>query len=226
MTFRGAGRELQVEGTCASWYQPGQHLTGSVWDALAVPLAALPADRRDGAALILGLGGGSAARLLRAAAPDLRLVGVEVDLDVIEVARRHMDLDALDVDVVAADAGAYLAASEERFDLILEDCFAGGEDGLEKPRGFPHPGLRAARARLSPGGVLVTDTIHEARETELLLRELFASVVRVEPADCTNQVLVGTDRPLDARALRRAVNADPTLRGALGHLRFRTVVRG
>ena len=35
---RGAGVELRVGGTQASWYQPGHAITGSVWDALASPV--------------------------------------------------------------------------------------------------------------------------------------------------------------------------------------------
>ena len=40
------GRELRVEGTFASWYTPGSHVTRSVWDAIAAPVLALPPRRR------------------------------------------------------------------------------------------------------------------------------------------------------------------------------------
>ena len=70
------GRELRVSGTLASLYRPGQATTGLIWDALAAPLTLLPPDRRQ-AVLILGLGGGSVARVTRALAPQARIVGVE-----------------------------------------------------------------------------------------------------------------------------------------------------
>src|SRR5262245_41530744 len=70
------GRALRVDGTFASWYTPGSALTGSVWDALAAPLCWLPKLRRR-SVLVLGLGAGSAARLVRALAPGARIVGVE-----------------------------------------------------------------------------------------------------------------------------------------------------
>ena len=65
------GRALRINGTFASWYQPGAAATGSVWDALVAPMLLLPSSRRT-RVLILGLGGGSAARLVRALAPSAR----------------------------------------------------------------------------------------------------------------------------------------------------------
>ena len=58
--------------------------------------------------LILGLGGGSAARLVRAVAPEARIVGVEFSAEVLAAARSHFDLDAIGVEVVHADAHAFL----------------------------------------------------------------------------------------------------------------------
>ena len=104
-------RTLRVDGTFASWLRARARLTtGSVWDALAAPLLLLPPARRR-RVLLLGLGGGSAARLVRALAPRARIVGVELDREVLRAARRHFDLDALGVEVVNADAREYPRAS-------------------------------------------------------------------------------------------------------------------
>ena len=86
------GRALRINGTFASWYEPGRASTGSVWDALAAPLLLLPPARRR-SVLILGLGGGSAARVVRALAPRAEIVGVEFDADVVRAAREHFDLE-------------------------------------------------------------------------------------------------------------------------------------
>jgi SAM-dependent methyltransferase len=222
---QGAGRELRVEGTSASWYQPGRLVTGSVWDALAVGLLWLPeARRRD--ALVLGLGGGSAARIVRAIAPAMRIVGVELDPRVIAVSRSDMDLDDLDVEVVEAEALAFLEEHEPRYDLVVEDVFAGGEDGLGKPPGFPDPALHRAAERLRPGGVLVADAIREPMEARRLLSARFERVVEIELGECTNRVFVACDdATLSAKQLRRRVAADPVLSGALYNLKFRTVAR-
>src|SRR5512134_2559785 len=116
------GRELRIDGTFASRYAPGSALAGPVWDALAAPLAWLaPARRRS--VLLLGLGGGSAARVIRALAPRARIVGVEIDPAVVSAARRWFDLDALGVEVVTGDAARFLRATRARFDAVLEDVF-------------------------------------------------------------------------------------------------------
>lgn len=218
---RGGARELRVGGTFASSYRPGRLLTGSVWDALAVPLLALPPERRR-AILMLGLGGGSAARLLRAVAPDARIVGVERDPNVVAAARAHLDLDDLALDVRVADARRVVCDEDALYDLVIEDCFVGGEEGLTKPRWLPEPGIEEIAARLAPGGVLGCDAIHEAGEIGAALSARFRSVVRVELDDCANKVFVATDRRLTARPLRAAVARHPLLSGALDNLRFRT----
>jgi len=76
---RGRRRELYVDGTFASCWEPGRTTTGPVWDALALPLLGLPPRRRR-RVLVLGLAGGSAARLVRALAPRAAITGVELVL--------------------------------------------------------------------------------------------------------------------------------------------------
>ena len=86
---------------------------------LAAGIAALPRRRRR-SVLLLGLGGGSAARVARALAPRARIVGVEIDPSVVRLARRWFDLDALGIEVVVEDARAYLEKCPRRFDAVLE----------------------------------------------------------------------------------------------------------
>ena len=80
-----AGRELWVDGTFASLYRPGRATTGTVWDAIAAPIAWLPPRRRR-RVLLLGLAGGSVARVVRALAPRAEIVGVEFDAAVLAAA--------------------------------------------------------------------------------------------------------------------------------------------
>lgn len=214
--------ELDVDGTFASQYQPGRLLTGSVWDALAAPAVLLaPPERRD--LLLLGLGGGSVARLLRALAPDARIVGVEISPEVVRAAREHLDLDGLGLEIVIASAHDFLAEDRGRYDMIVEDCFVPDAQGeLRKPAFLPLPGLRLAARRLRRAGVLVCDTVHETAEAERALAALLPHGVRITLEECYNQVLVASRRPVDARRLRGLVQREPLLSPALGNLRFRT----
>jgi len=216
------GRELIVDGTFASLLRPGRATTGSVWDAIAAPALALPPARRR-RFLILGLAGGSAARVLRAIAPDCEIVGVEIDREVVDVARRSFELDELGVELVIDDALAVLGRERRRFDAIFDDVFIGRGDAVHKPPWLPHPGHDQARRRLARGGLLISNTLDEAPNIARSLAEAHPRVVQLEIEGFDNRILVGGPAELSARALRSEVAASPVLAESLPVLRFRTL---
>jgi spermidine synthase len=220
--MRDGARELHVDGTLASYYEPGRDITGSVWDALAAGITALPRERRR-SVLLLGLGGGSAARVVRALAPRARIVGVEIDSSVVRLSRRYFDLDSLGIEVVVDDARAYLERCRGRFDAVLEDVFIGTGRDAVKPEWLPEPGLARAARRLARFGILASNALDEAPAVSQAMGRLFSSVVRLEVDDYDNQIFVGCARTLTARGLRRAVAATPLLVPTLRRLSFRTV---
>jgi len=222
VVVRKGARELHIDGTFASYYEPGQVSTGSVWDALGAALLVLPPRRRR-SVLLLGLGGGSAARLARALAPRAHIQAVEIDPNVVRLARQWFDLDALDVEVTVADARQVVARSRRRFDAVLEDVFVGDGRDAAKPDGLPEPGLIHAARRLSPGGVLASNALDEAPEVAQVMTGLFPRLVRIEIEGYDNQVFVGSRAGLDARRMRAAVARDPVLTRTLPRLRFRTI---
>lgn len=214
------GRSLRIDGTHASLYRPGRIATGSVWDALAAPLLWLPASRRR-RVLVLGLGGGSAARLVRAVAPAARIVGVEQSAEVIRAARRWFELDSLDVEVVHDDARRYLSRCRRSFDVVIEDVFIGSARTVRKPQWMLDTGLASAARRLAPGGLLVVNTLDETSAVARILRERFPSLLRIEVEDFDNLVLVAGPRALSGRGLRQAAASHPILRETLPRLSFR-----
>lgn len=220
----GDGVALEVEGTFASWYRPGSSVTGSVWDAIAAPLLALPAKRRK-EILILGVAGGSAARVVRAIAPEAHITGVELFQDVIDAAREHFDLDALRLDLVIGDALAFLRDDERRFDLILEDVFVGVGRSVHKPGWLPQPGHELAKSRLEPGGLLVSNTLDEASEVAQSMKKLFPGVLRIEVEEYENVIVVGGPATLSATVLRKEVASDSVLGASAQALSFRTLTR-
>jgi spermidine synthase len=201
------GLELRVDGTLASLYRPRDAATGAVWRALAAPLAALPPERLR-RVLLLGLGGGSAVRVVRALAPRAQIVGVEIDAEVLAAARRHFGLAALGVETRLGDARSVLRHERRRFDAVIEDVFVGDARSVRKPDWLLEDGLQLAWRRVAPGGLLVSNTLHEAR--------------RVARGYWNRILAVGTSLP-DARGLRRALTAHAELRPALGRLALRTL---
>jgi len=212
---------LRVDGTWASSWRPGSALTGSVWDALVAPLAWLPPARRR-SVLVLGLGGGSAARLVRAIAPECRVVGVEASAEVIDAARRWFELDALEIEVVHDCARHFLRRCRTRFDLVIEDVFVGEGRAVHKPDWLPAPGLAAAARCVRGGGLLVSNALDEVRDVARTMRDLFPGSVRIGIEGYDNSIVVGGPGSLSALGLRAAVAAHPLLRETLARLSFRT----
>jgi SAM-dependent methyltransferase len=219
---RGGALELRVEGTFASLYLPGTPRTGSVWDALAAPLLALPAGRIR-SVLILGLGGGSAARLARALLPRARIVGVEIDPRVVALARRWFGLGELGLEVVREDAERFLARGRGRFDAVLEDVFVGPGRAVRKPDWLLEGGLERAAARVATGGVLASNALDEAGPVARCVAAAFPRAVRIDVAGFDNRILVGGPASLSARGLRAAVAASPLLGPSAASLRFRSL---
>src|SRR5262245_14180091 len=212
------GRALRIDGTFASWWTPGSPVTGGVWDALAAPVLWLPPSRRR-SLLVLGLAGGSVARVLRALAPDARIVGVERDRGVLRAARRSLGLDALGVEVVEADARAYLARLRQRFDLIIEDIFVGRGRNVHKPDWLAGSALSQIAQRLAPGGLLVSNALDEAPASASEFARIFPVTLCLSIRDYDNRVLVGGPQTLTARGLRGAFAREPLLASALARLR-------
>lgn len=221
---RGGARTLVVDETFASFYRPGELATRCVWDAIAAPLAWLPPQRRR-KILILGLGAGSVARLARALAPEAEIRGVELDGEVVRLARKHFELDALGLAIEQADARVWLeraVARAERFDAILEDVFIGRGDAVHKPDWIPEPAHRQAQSLLARGGLLVSNTLDEHARVAAVMRESFARLVEIRVEDYDNRVLVAGGEGLSGQALRQAVAASSVLRGSRDVLSFRT----
>lgn len=112
---------------------------------------------------LLGMGGGSLARALRAAVRGLRIRAVERRAAVIEAARAYFDLpDDARFDVVCAEANDFLQARRAAHDLIFSDLYlAEGMYPGQAESGF----LRRVRRSLSDGGLLIIN--HWASEFEI-----------------------------------------------------------
>lgn len=218
----GGGLRLLVDGTFASFQRGRGAATRSVWDALAAPLLALPAQRRR-RVLILGLGGGSAARLVRALAPSARIVGVELDPEVVAAAQRWFGLDDLGVTLVQGDALAFLRRDRARYDVVIDDVFVGSGRDVRKPEWLPEPGLRLAARRVAPGGVLVTNTLDDAPQSRRTVASLLGRITEITVRGYDNRILAAGPADLDARGLRAALARDPVLADTLPVLALRTL---
>jgi spermidine synthase len=217
------GLELRVDGTLASVHRRGRPTTGPVWDALAAPLLALPPARRR-RVLVLGLAGGSVARVARALSPHAIIVGVDYDAEVLAVAHREMGLGELGIELVVADAVAYLERERRTFDLVVEDIIIGSVRSVRRPRHLLDR-YDLVRARVARGGILVANTIHDRRTVAPLLARMPGTMISIYIRDHYNQVLAVGPRTLLPPHLRPALAASPVLAGSLPGFNIRTLRR-
>jgi spermidine synthase len=135
---------LLVDGVVQSISPDDGVASGGYWAAM------LP-DSPPKRGLILGLGGGTLARLLqtRWGSADLSLVGVDDDPAVVETARAVGWLPVPGLEVVVEDAFSYVARCAERFDYIALDLYRGERFVRQE---LSKPFLRRVRGLLEPSG--------------------------------------------------------------------------
>lgn len=72
--------------------------------------------------LILGLGGGTLAKLLRKKYPNAKITGVEIDPMMIELGKKYLDLDKYNIDIKIADTNKFKL---DEYDLVIVDMYSG-----------------------------------------------------------------------------------------------------
>ena len=112
-------------------------------------------------ALIIGLGGGSMAKKYHQEFPEIEIDSIEIDPDVVEVARKffHFQEDSCQR-VHGGDGREFLTRADDRFDLILLDAYYADNMPFHLvTREF----FGTARRKMTPEGVLVINLIGSLR---------------------------------------------------------------
>ena len=114
----------------------------------------LRVERRDiDDVLLLGVGAGNVPAILREHGKHYKMLGVEIDAEVVRLARNHFGLeDYSDVEVVVADAVEHVQTIDRRFDLIVVDLFV---DALVPEAAEQEAFLLRLQQLLRPGGLLL-----------------------------------------------------------------------
>jgi len=217
----GRTRRLYVDGVFHSAWNSARPLTGAIWDHLALPTF-LVAEQGARTALVLGVGGGAALRMLADLTTPDRLVGVELDATLLDIGREWFGLDETGADLVHADAARWVADhSRERFDLIVDDIF-GEEDGEPlRPAGFDDAAWwRRLAAMLSPGGVLVVNHVFldDLFDSDLcqddVFFDLFPAAVYFRCDEYENAASALMTQPISTGTFRARLAAHPALSSA------------
>lgn len=187
--------EFRVAGAVHAWHHKHRFLTGQAWDLIAAS-ALLRKTGPPKSVLMLGLAGGTTFRTLRHLLPDCHLTAVDIDREIVELARAHMDLDACGAEVVIDDAYAWLARNKRKFDVVIDDIYLAGRDDVYRPQGAGEQTLGLLRRAVADGGIfsmnLVTGEGHRRVQSRArtMLRESFSVVRSLRTEEAQNEVLV------------------------------------
>ena len=187
--------EFRVAGALHASYHRKRFLTGLAWDLIA----AASLLRKGGpprSVLMLGLAGGTAFRVLRHLLPDCQLVAVDIDEEIIALAKCHMDLDALGIEIHCADAYPWLVANQRKFDIVFDDIYLAGKTDVFRPQAWDERLMKHLKNAVARGGLLAVNLVtgkgHRTMQshTRRMLGENFPVVRSLQTAAGMNEVLV------------------------------------
>ncbi len=157
----GLGTYIQVEGLTQSG-----GVVSDVWQATLKKVKKQKSEINN--CLILGLGGGSAAALVKRFWPEAKITGVEIDPIMVELGKKYLNLP--EIEMVIGDADRYCRQQEKsgnRYDLILIDVYL----GYEVPKRFQDERFgRLIKNLLTKGGIAVFNRLYFGEKRALAMK--------------------------------------------------------
>lgn len=181
-----------------------QHPERIVMSYPQMMLGALYVNPAPQSVLIVGLGGGTIPRALRAVLPNARIEVVEIDPAVVRVASRYFDFAADDkTQVIESDGRVYakrMLRAGRHYDLVMLDAF---DHEYIPEHLLTREFLQEAKSLLAPGGVLAANTFSSSRlydHESVTYQTVFANFFNLKRE---NRVIIAVNEALpDAARLR------------------------
>jgi spermidine synthase len=209
--------EFRVEGALHAWFHKKRFLTGLAWDLIAAA-ALLRKAGPPRSVLMLGLAGGTAYRVLRHLLPDAQLTAIDIDPEIVHLAREHMDLDSLGIETHTTDAYPWLAENRRTFDVVFDDIYLAGKTDVFRPQAWNPDLLDNLRRAVAPGGVLAVNLVtgrgHRNMQslTRKILCDAFPQVRSLRTPEGMNEVLVAGENVATRRQLDPYIDQFPNWR--------------
>lgn len=208
--------EFRCTGAIHAWFNKKRFLTGLAWDLISAA-ALLRPDGKPKSILMLGVAGGTALRTLRHLLPDASLTGIDLDSELIDLARREMALDDTKAEIIIADAYAWMKANKRKFDVIIDDLYLAGDEDVFRAETCDQAWLDLVRRSLAPDGILALNLVigpgHRAKQiaTRADLAKYFPTIRSLRTPDSMNEVLVAGENVASAAQLAEfeSAFADP-----------------
>lgn len=131
--------------------------------------------------LVLGLGGGTAVQLIKASYPKAKIIGIEIDPEIIKIGKKFFGLDEIEnLEIINAEAIKWVSSYQNnKFDLILVDLYIGGR--FSRKAGSDEF-LKKIKKLLSKKGIIVFNWLKNRDEKKFVkkLKENFLRIGRLE----------------------------------------------
>ena len=168
----GLGTYIQADGLTQSG-----GIVESIWESILKKIHKSLATNHK--TLILGLGGGTVAKLIRKIWPEVKITGVDVDPIMVELGKRYLGLDRVGVEIIIQDALDFFTNHQplitSHFDLLIVDLY----NGYEFPKKFENENFLKA---LTKNSLVVFNRLYfgekrpEAVKFVLKLQKVFSRV--------------------------------------------------
>jgi spermidine synthase len=149
----GFGTYIQAEGLTQSG-----GIVEVIWRSTMCKVKGKGQEVKD--CLILGLGGGTVAKLIRKNWPEAKIIGIDIDPTMIELGKKYLRLDQINVETKIGDAleeSKRLKVKGERFDLVIVDLYQGDK----YPEKFETENyIQLVRTVLSSKGTIVFNRLY------------------------------------------------------------------
>ena len=164
-----------------SVYRPHMLLSDGIWDAFLIAPYFAPAPTRPGDVhnmLIIGLAGGTVARLTTLAYGPIPIDGVELDPAIIETGQHYFDMTEANLHPIAQDGRYFLNHDAGKYDIIIIDAY--------RPPYIPFQLTTSeffaeVAAHLTPNGVVAINVGRTAEDFSLV-NALAATMKKAFPA--------------------------------------------
>ncbi len=182
-----------------SIYDPNNILTGGPWDYFVdAPYFNNPpfTPKQIRSVCVIGLGAGTIPRELTAAYGPIPIDGVELDGEIVNLARQYFHMDEPNLHVIVQDGRYYLQTTQKKYDEIAVDAYQQPYVPFQlTTREF----FQEVRAHLTPTGVVAINagrTNSDFRLVEALaqtMHAVFPNVYIIDTARFSNSIVIGTN---------------------------------
>ncbi len=203
-----------------SAWRPGEVLTGLYFDSFLLPALLAPQDIRGRRrVMVIGLGGGTMARQIHEIDPQVEVIGVEIDPELIDLGMAWLGLTPEMASLVPTDGRVALRVNSEPVGAILCDAYS---DQIYVPHHLcTREFFEEMRDQLLPGGIVALNVGGITRDDAVLsaiattLASVFSGVELARVPGSRNWILLGWNGVPAGLEMRRRILAESGLGDSL-----------